>query len=136
MLNISNFSRQHDEIYKSIYDIEALIKNNTIEKDAMTLGKLISLLSGKLKVHLQSEDNFLYPNLLNSGDSKLKTITQSYIDEMGNLKSVFEDYKNNFNTKNKICADINAFKIETSKILNALKNRLNKEDNNLYTLLK
>ena len=136
MLNISNFSRQHDEIYKSIYDIEALIKNNTIEKDAMTLGKLISLLSGKLKVHLQSEDNFLYPNLLNSGDSKIKTITQSYIDEMGNLKSVFEDYKNNFNTKNKICADINAIKIETSKILNALKNRLNKEDNNLYTLLK
>ncbi|MEW8957392.1 hemerythrin domain-containing protein [Clostridium sp.] len=136
MFNINNFTRQHEEIYKSIEEIESLIKDSNIEENAMHLGKTISLLSGKLKVHLQSEDNFLYPSLLSISDSKIKTITQNYIDEMGNLKITFEDYKNKFNTKNKICSDINKFKMETDKILIALKNRLNKEDNHLYTLLK
>lgn len=55
----------------------------------------INKLAGKLKIHLSSEDKFLYPNLLNGDDNKLKNLANSYINEMGGISDTFTNYKIN-----------------------------------------
>lgn len=132
-MNLENFKRQHKDVYECIDNINNLIMKNNLDEHATELSKSINNLAGKLQIHLQSEDKFLYPRLLK--EEKTKDIAQMYIDEMGNILSEFIEYKNKFNTKNKIEVDKNAFIRETSKMLNLIKNRMNKEDNNLYILI-
>ncbi|WP_270647145.1 hypothetical protein [Paeniclostridium hominis] len=54
---------------------------------------------------------------------------------MGHIAKTFNEFKVKFNTKNKILNNINEFKLEYPKIMNAISNRLNKEDKKLYVLL-
>ncbi|WP_206154896.1 hemerythrin domain-containing protein [Clostridium muellerianum] len=135
-MNINNFVRQHEAIHESIKDIESLIARNNIENDSFEIAKNINVLTGILKVHLQSEDKFLYPQLLKSNDIKLKNTAEEYIDEMGDISIEFEKYKIKFNTKNKINEDVENFKRCTAEIIKVLKNRLDKEDKYLYPLIK
>ena len=55
---------------------------------------------------------------------------------MGNLAEVFMDYKNQFNTKNKIMNNIDGFIKKSESILNSIEKRINKEDNDLYLLIE
>ncbi|AVP54662.1 hemerythrin domain-containing protein [Clostridium tetani] len=130
---IDNLKRQHIEICKIIEDINSLLCN--IESNSSKISLNINLLSGKLKIHFQTEDKFLYPDLFNSEVSKIKTTAKSFVNEWGYLSSVFEDYKNKFNTKSKICSNISLFEKETKKIINALNDRINREEKDLYTLI-
>jgi hypothetical protein len=81
----------------------------------------INKLAGKLNVHLSTEDKFLYPNLINGEDRQLKSMANSYIDEMGNISNVFADYRNKFNTKSKINERLDTFISETKPILNEIR---------------
>lgn len=136
MMNINNLVRQHEAIRENVKTIESLINKNSIENDSFEISKNINLLIGVLKVHLQSEDNFLYPQLLKGDDDKLKDMAKHYIDEMGNINAEFEKYKAEFNTKTKINNNIESFKNHTAEIIKVLKNRLDKEDKHLYPLIK
>lgn len=136
MMNINNLVRQHEAIRENVKTIEVLINKNNIENDSFEISKNINLLIGVLKVHLQSEDNFLYPELLKGDDDKLKDMAKHYIDEMGNINAEFEKYKAEFNTKTKINDNIENFKNHTAEIIKVLKNRLDKEDKYLYPLIK
>ncbi|KYH28245.1 MULTISPECIES: hemerythrin domain-containing protein [Clostridium] len=135
MGNISNLKRQHIEIRELVNFISNLINKNNIENDASEIAKNINILSGKVKIHLDSEDKFLYPGLLKEGNEKIKNIASTYINEMGNIALVFNDYKNRFNTKTKILSDIDGFKKETYEVFKVLLNRLEKEDKELYPLI-
>ncbi len=136
MANINNLERQHKEIGEAIKEIKSFVSKNTIEEDASEIAKLISLLAGKLKIHLQSEDKFLYPKLLQSNHLEIKTIATTYIRDMGTISMDFAKYKEQFNTKYKICNDIEGLKKETLTIFTVLENRLSKEDKQLYPLIK
>ncbi|MFU0825800.1 hemerythrin domain-containing protein [Clostridium sp.] len=135
MGNILNLKRQHVEIRELVNSINSLINRNNIENDAGEIAKNINILSGKVRIHLDSEDKFLYPDLLKEGNERVKNIAAAYTNEMGNIALVFNDYKNKFNTKTKILSDIDGFKKETYKVLKVLSNRLEKEDKELYPLI-
>ncbi|QGU95892.1 hemerythrin domain-containing protein [Clostridium bovifaecis] len=135
MGSVLNLKRQHIEIGELIESINKLIKQNNIENDANEIAKNINILSGKVKIHLDSEDKFLYPDLLREGNDKIKSISKSYVNEMGNIAAVFMDYKNRFNTKSKILGNTDGFKKETCNVLKVLTNRLQKEDRELYPLI-
>ncbi|OPJ60759.1 hemerythrin domain-containing protein [Clostridium oryzae] len=135
-MHIDNLIRQHKTIYESIETLETLIRKNNIEQDAFDVSLKLNLLMGTLKIHLQSEDEFLYPALLNSGDDKIKTMAREYIGEMGSISSDFQAYKVQFDTKSKIIGNAQSFIISTTQILKLLKNRLNKEDNLLYPTIE
>lgn len=129
-----NLTRQHKELYKLLSDMKSLGYN--IESNADKIALNINLLAGKLNIHLQSEDKYLYSLLLNSTNSEVRKIAKNFITEMGHISKTFNDFKLKFNTKNKILSNINEFKLEYSKIIDDIFNRLSKEDKNLYILLK
>lgn len=128
-----NLARQHNELYKLLAEMKSLGYN--IESNADKIALNINLLAGKINIHLQSEDKYLYSLLLNSQHTEVRKIAKDFIAEMGHIAKTFNEFKVKFNTKNKILNNINEFKLEYPKIMNAISNRLNKEDKKLYVLL-
>lgn len=135
MADIKNLTRQHGDIDLLIGNIKNLSKGD-IESSIDIIVKDINMLAGKLKIHLDTEDKFLYPDLLNMNDEVLNTMAKEYMNEMGNISSEFIKYKNSFNTKNKIMSNIEQFKIQTVEIFETLERRINKEERELYPRLK
>lgn len=135
MSNIENLKRQHNDIMKEIDSIDAIINTRYYEKYLSKFVIYINNLAGKLKIHLNSEDKFLYPDLINGKDIELKTITNKYISEMGDISKKFMDYKNKFNTKSKIDEKLDEFIPQTRTIIDQIKNRISREENELYKLI-
>lgn len=136
MASISNLERQHREIYEEVHTLKGLIKGEDMEKQTLLIAKNLNLLAGKLKMHLQSEDRFLYPQLMGSSSIELKQLAAAYNKDMGMIHEEFEKYKLKFNTKSKIDEDIVDFRKQTQAIFTILEERLHKEDKNLYPLIK
>ena len=134
MANINNLTRQHIEILEMIYNIKELI-NKDLEVECSEIAKNINLLSGKLRIHLESEDKFLYPNLLKNENEKIKNIAKCYIDEMGDILNIFNNYKNQFNTRSKIINNKDKFIINTKEVFDKIEKRMESEDRELYKLL-
>jgi len=134
MANINNLTRQHIEILEMIYNIKELI-NKDLEVESSEIAKNINLLSGKLRIHLESEDKFLYPNLLKNENEKIKNIAKCYIDEMGDILSIFNNYKNQFNTRSKIINNKDKLIINTKEVFDKIEKRMESEDRELYKLL-
>lgn len=134
MANIDNLKRQHNEITQLINDIGRLIEKSSYN-NASEIAININALSGKLKMHLGSEDKFLYPELLKSESTEIKRVAGEYIKEMGSISEVFMDFKDRFNTRTKIMGNPEVFKQEFQNILKLLGNRMQKEDRYLYPLL-
>lgn len=124
--------RQHQDIFSVIMDTNALVKSGNIEANSQQIAMNISSLAGKLQVHLSYEDKYLYPKLLESDNPVVKSKAKQYIAEMGDLSSVFTDFKNRYNTKPKILAEAQSFKSDYAKVFTALETRMNREDKDLY----
>ena len=134
-MNLNNLMRQHGDISDEIRLIKEMINRNVMVLDAMEAASHINKLAGKLQIHLTSEDKFLYPTLINGKDLSLKKMANLYMNEMGEISQVFTSYKNKFNTKNKIEANLMGFVEETKCILKAIETRINKEENELYKMI-
>ncbi|NFG63416.1 MULTISPECIES: hemerythrin domain-containing protein [unclassified Clostridium] len=132
-MDLKNFKRQHIEICDIIKKIEEIIIKDDISDYFDELASNINKLSGKLQIHLNTEDKFLYPNLLK--DDNVKHIAQKYVDEMGGILIQFISYKDKFNTKIKLKENKNHIVSETNSILLKITRRMNKEENELYKLI-
>ena len=123
MDNLSNLKRQHIEIVELINIIKDLSKNEENINEGIEIAKNINILAGKLTVHLNSEDKYLYPDLLKSSDLKIKKIGE------------FTKFKNKYNTKSKLLKNKEEFKSELEITFKLLEKRIDKEDRELYKLI-
>lgn len=135
-MRINRLEDQHESILEIINETKSLINATRFEKNASEISKNINILAGKLKMHLASEDKFLYPSFLKHDNQDLKNKANEYINEMGNLNSIFNDFKNKYNTKSKILENLKDLKIESSKVFNNIEERMHREDTDLYKLAK
>jgi len=135
MTNTENLERQHQDFFDLMNKIAIHKSEQQVKDNASAISLLLSQLSGKLKIHIISEDKFLYPSLMNNTNPKIKTTSQLFYAEMGGLSQVFEAFKNSFATTNKIAANSAAFLDESQKVFLALKKRIEKENKDLYPLL-
>ncbi len=136
MVNINNLERQHTEIRESVSKIKQGVNSKDINVALDILVREINTLAGKLNIHMNSEDKFLYPALIESNDNQLKQIAKQYSEEMGNIHIGFSNYKNKFNTKSKILNDVDGFLKESKGIIKLLEERVSKEDMYLYPKMK
>lgn len=135
-MNIDNLERQHLDIKGLFKKINSTLSLRNMEDSLDELVWDINTLAGKLNIHMKTEDKFLYPELINSSNTNLRNISKEYSEEMGNIHVIFTEFKNQFNTKNKILNDKDKFLIESKKVLKLLENRIDKEDKNLYPEIK
>ncbi len=136
MANINNLERQHLEIKDSVLKIKQALSSKEINGVLDILVREINTLAGKVNIHMNSEDKFLYPALIESNDKQLKQIAKQYSEEMGNIHMGFNSYKNKFNTKTKILSDLDGFLKGSKEIIKVLEERISKEDMYLYPKMK
>lgn len=135
-MELKNYMEQHDRIREELEILKTLCKNRDLEQTASEIALHISSLAGKLKIHLSSEDQYLYPALLRSVDSKLVNQAEEYQREMGNLLALFTEFKDKYNTKIKILSERDSFFGEIEKIMRSIVTRMEKEESGLYRLVK
>lgn len=136
MINLDILINQHRTVSAEITAILAEAEKDEASLDAAAAAYHISILAGQLRMHLLQEDKFLYPDLLESKDSKLQELANSYIAEMGNLAELYTKYKNSYNTVTKITDNRKTFRKDTLLIMKVLQKRIEKENNELYCLIQ
>lgn len=132
---MEQLKKQHDGINDIIKETTKLVNLGDLESNASDIAKNISILAGKLQIHLSHEDKYLYPNLLNSENINIKIKAQQYVQEMGNLQGIFISFKNDFNTKSKIMANPHEFTQKFKTVFALIDQRMKKEDTDLYVML-
>jgi hemerythrin-like domain-containing protein len=126
------FRVQHNELLVIAKEIAANLKADVLRKDASAVRFQLSQLAGVLTVHLSAEDRWLYPKL--SAHPDAAEIAKRYVDEMGGLKEAFGAYMKRWNTSTDIQANPEAFVKDTQGIFEALSNRIDRENRELYPL--
>ena len=130
-----NFRQQHDEMFKLVGEIQSKLNKDACEKEAAHISKTLTTLVGKLKIHLGTEDKFLYPTLLNGNDEQAKKIAQDFIKEMSGITQVVEQYFKAWMLPSNISKDPTQFIKQTQDLFSALGKRIEKEHKDLYPLL-
>jgi len=131
-----NFKRQHREIASLAEKILDALNGNFDLQNATAIRNNLSLLAGKLNVHLAMEDKSLYHTLLAHQDAKISRTARIFIAEMGQVKERFSKYNAQWATPNQIQSDWAGFRQATRTLFEMLFKRVAKEDKELYPLLE
>lgn len=130
----AQFRQQHAEIVEVVQDITFFIRETSVVNDIPEIVSLLIRLSGKLKVHLAMEDSSLYPDMLNSSNEKAVETAQAFQEEMGGLAKAFLDYMSNWRSPDSIADNPEGFKVATAGLFEALGDRVQRENSDLYRL--
>jgi len=103
--------------------------------DRIALFDLRRDLVSTLLAHLKLEDWALYPRLIGSGDAQAASAGAMFKDEMGGLAPLFIAYTEKWHAGS-ITADWPGYCEDTRGILDALTNRLTRENRELLPLLE
>ena len=88
----AKFRAQYGELLNVAKAMGNLMQPEQLRKDATEMRHRLSVLHGKLSVHLAVEDKSLYRCLLNYHDGYIRATTRKTIDEMGSLAGAFKAY--------------------------------------------
>jgi iron-sulfur cluster repair protein YtfE (RIC family) len=130
-----NLRRQHKELLEAATKISKLINSEDVSKEVEQIYNLLSALDVRLHFHLIKEDESLYPALLTHRDKKISTLTKQLQNEVGGLLNEFHNYMKKWQNSEAIQDNTDEFIKETTNIFVALAYRIDKEDNELFSLL-
>lgn len=134
-MKLKNYLEQHDTITEEIQFIQSNISPDLTGELAFELARHINILAGKLNIHLSMEDKYLYPSLLSKENSQMNLSIEDYINEMGGLAKEFSEFKEHYNTKQKLLLNKESFHKAASNIMNKILVRIKKEEDTLYKLI-
>ena len=126
-----NYRRQHNEIVDIARKIEAGIAPGKLPAGTGDMRGLMTTLAGKLNVHLAMEDDALYPRLKDHSDPKVRELATRFSTEMSTIKPVVQSYMTKWSDAG-IRANPTEFTSDTKKLLGALADRIQRENNELY----
>lgn len=129
------FQEQHAGLVKVVKEIAAQLDENKLATDAQGVRKLLIDLGARLKLHLVTEDQTLYPEMINHKDPKIKAMATRFQNEMGTIRVAFEDYMKRWATASAIQANAAGFVKETKAVFDVLAKRIEKENNELYPMV-
>jgi hemerythrin-like domain-containing protein len=129
------FRRQHEELAESVHEIRVLLDPVELAKDAGIISGHLSILSGKLTVHLAMEDKGLYPRLVKHPNAAVRALAQRFMNEMGSIHDVVRQYFARWRDPVLIQRQSHKFVEETNGLLAALTQRIAREDHELYPMV-
>jgi Hemerythrin HHE cation binding domain len=135
MAATQRYRAQHTELLALSNQILSLIGAGDIVGRAASVRTLLSVLAGKLSIHLAMEDKTLYPNLMLHHDPDIRALATRYSDEMGSLAEDFTQFNRRWLTAAHMEKSPAEFVAEATKIFAALTSRIEKEDQGLYRLV-
>lgn len=133
MSSLSQLRQDHADIVCLIGELRHLTAQPA-PPPSLTLFDARRRLSNHIITHLKTEDWLLYPPLLASPDPMIAATARQFVEEMGGLAKAFTDFVASWDAL-KIEANWTGYCKETSGILDALMNRLIRENRELLPLL-
>ncbi len=134
MSELVKLREDHANLAKMFCQLEDIIKQGQAPPQ-VELFEVRQNLMSTLIAHLKLEDWALYPRLIDSGDEEISNAGRSFQEEMGGLAPAFLAYCDKWNA-NSIASDWAAYCCDTRAILDALINRLSRENRELLPLLE
>jgi iron-sulfur cluster repair protein YtfE (RIC family) len=134
MSSLAQLRSEHAELVKIVKELKALIEGDA-PPPAVALFDVRRRLSSVLIAHLKAEDWVLYPPLLSSADVRVAETARHFVDEMGGLAQAFTVYVERWDALS-IESDWSRYQRESHGIIEALTNRIIRENQELYPLLE
>jgi hypothetical protein len=132
---LENYLEQHESIKSELRILKDLADKENLDTYGDKLALHVNTLAGKIRIHLVSEDKYLYPDLIEKGDPRLKKMATDYKNEMGDLADKFIVFKDRYNTKNKILKGESSIRADLKNIADQIEKRIRREENELYQSL-
>jgi hypothetical protein len=134
MARTQRYREEHRELLGLAAELEVLLVPSELLHDAAAARAALSALNGHLALHLGTEDNVLYPELLAHPDEAVRASARHAVEEAGELRAAFAGFVRRWPTPRAIEARPAAFAAETRIALQALRGRIRAEDDGLYAL--
>ena len=125
---------QHDAVSQMLVGINCQIRAYRGRDDAYRLTLGIAQLLGLLRIHLAREDEYLYPELINSGNCQTAALARRFVAEMGDFAGQLEEYAARWSTSAGITSRFDEFRRESRAIFAVLETRIRRENQQLYPL--
>jgi len=135
MKSIDRYKNQHKIILSLCTALEDAAVLTVLEKKFSYYQSVLKTLDNILAVHLESEDNFLYPDFAQDNSKKVRETAQRLQEEMAPVTAVYVAYKKRYLLKENVFSDTDTFLQETKVFVLTLQNRINKEEKELYPLI-
>lgn len=131
---IKRYQSQHKIIITLCKQLLSLGTINEVKQDPEFVLKIFTTLDNILSLHLQSEDENLYPQLLTHNDPLIKSTSVAIRSELVETTNAYTAYKNKYLSKESIQHNPQSYVNDTKTIINALLTRIEKEETELYSL--
>jgi iron-sulfur cluster repair protein YtfE (RIC family) len=132
MLDRKMLSAEHDELATLAAELVARVASADPAPEA--IAPLRWQLTRKLLAHLAKEDTLLYPRLIAGSDRRAAMMAARFADEMGDLAQSYREYVANWSS-DRIVAEWAGFGNETRRVMQALTQRIGREETMLYALI-
>jgi hypothetical protein len=127
---------QHVEILELVKELSASLTDKKISQNLPETYKLLSKLSERLLIHLKTEDNTLYLDLLENSDEKTKELLKKYSKDSSSLLEVYNDYLKHWPDVLIIQQRADEFIFNTEQIIGLILDRIYNEENILFPHLE
>jgi hypothetical protein len=134
MSELTRLREDHVKLARMFLQLERII-DRTEPPSQIELFQLRQELMTTLVAHLKLEDWALYPRLIDSDDEEISASGQRFKEEMGGLAPAFVAYCDKW-TASTIPSDWADYCSETRGLLDALNDRLRRENRDLLPLLE
>ena len=124
------YRRQHGEILGMVDALTGMLNETSL--DASKARTSLSNVVGKARVHLAMEDQSLYPDAFSREQTRV--MAQSYQREMGDLAASLIDFSRRW-TLAAMESEPASFCQEATQIFKALRERIQREETELYPLI-
>lgn len=129
--------KHHDEIRVALRELqEDVYSEEEVLKNHLWIALKIGTISGIIQTHLQYEDEYLYPFLMEHDDEEVREIAELYMREMSHVKKHFDSFKQKYIADAKAIKNNPGIFIEdTNRIIEEILERIQLEETRLFPLL-
>lgn len=135
MSKTASYRQHHEELRAIAARIDRVLDRDGLTATPDEAAAVVRELFGKFSVHLAIEDKSLYPRAKAAGDSRLHAVASRFESEMGDLGKRFDAYRQSWPGPLAIGRDPARFAQETRTVLTALRERVAREETELYDLI-
>ncbi|MDQ8756119.1 hemerythrin domain-containing protein [Sphingosinicella sp. LHD-64] len=129
-MNVEDLRAQHEGIMRIAAELRTAVERGD---KLQPVAALRWRLARELITHLAIEDRLFYPALMRSADAEAVRVAARLRDETGSFAADFTAYMARWNDL-RVAREWEAFRTETKTILDALADRITREDQALYPL--
>lgn len=127
---------QHETIVELTSTISAYLSPHGVRNNVHDVCTHMARLSGTLSVHLNMEDQSLYPGLLEDPRLEVSTLARGFMQEMGGIANTLASHRRRWGSSRAILDRPETFVDETIHLFTVLRKRIDRENRELYPLME